>query len=183
MRERINEMAGMTPEQEAARALDLGLSRSDLSMGGQLAYDRLRQEREAAALRDPVEATRQRAAAAARQAAEDAERLAVEEAAAQIAAIPMTTADSLPPVFSGSQVVQRMKIVEFCGYENPAMAEDALRVWVYNNNYNAVIGIRILPLPSVIGSTVANGLASGTRTEFSWGIYGTAIGWSNQGSE
>lgn len=176
-------MTGMTPDEEAARALDLGLSRSVLSMGGQLAYDRLRQEREEAALRDPAEATHQRVAAATRRAAEDAARRAAQEEAAKIAAIPLTTADSLPPVFDGSQQVTRMKLVEFFGYQNPVNAEDALRMWVHANGYDAVIGVRILAVPNVIGSTVPNGLASGTRAEVSWGIYGTAIGWSDQGSE
>lgn len=39
-------MAKMTPEQEAAYALDYNVSRSDLSAGAQLAYDRLRAEHE-----------------------------------------------------------------------------------------------------------------------------------------
>jgi len=40
-------MAKMTPDQEAAYALDYGVSRSDLSMAAQMAYDRLLSEREA----------------------------------------------------------------------------------------------------------------------------------------
>jgi hypothetical protein len=40
-------MPRMSPEAEAAYALDYGVSRSDLSQAAQLAYDRLRQEREA----------------------------------------------------------------------------------------------------------------------------------------
>jgi len=39
----------MTPEQEAEFALDNGLGRQGLSMGAQLAFDRLRSEREATA--------------------------------------------------------------------------------------------------------------------------------------
>src|ERR1700745_1079617 len=42
-------MPKMSPEQEAEFALDNGLGRQGLSMGAQLAYDRLRSEREAAA--------------------------------------------------------------------------------------------------------------------------------------
>jgi hypothetical protein len=37
----------MTPEQEARYALNYGLSRSGLSMGAQLAYDRLKEQRNA----------------------------------------------------------------------------------------------------------------------------------------
>jgi hypothetical protein len=40
-------MAKMTPEQEAAYALDYGSSRSGLSMAAQIVYDRLRSERAA----------------------------------------------------------------------------------------------------------------------------------------
>jgi len=40
-------LAKMTPDQEAAYALDYGVSRSDLSMAAQMAYDRLLSEREA----------------------------------------------------------------------------------------------------------------------------------------
>jgi hypothetical protein len=173
-------MEEMTPDQQAAHALDLGLSRSGLSMAGQLAYDRLRQEREEAVRRDPAEAERQRAAAAARKATEDAARRDLEEAAAKIAAIPLTTADRLPPEFGGSRQVGRMKIVEFSGCANLAEAEDRLRQWVHVNDYDAVVGVRILAVPNVIGTTVANGLASGTYTEVTWGIYGTAMGWSDQ---
>jgi hypothetical protein len=172
-----------TPEQEAARALDLGLSRSDLSMGGQIAYDRLRREREEAASRDPAEAARQRATATARRAAEDAAIRAAEEAAARIAAIPLTTGDSLPAAFGGDQPVKRMELVQFFGYKSSPEAENRLRRWVYENQYDAVTGVRILAVPNVIGTTVPNGLASGTRTEVSWGIYGTAIGWSDKGPE
>ena len=35
-------MPWKTPEEEAAYALQHGLSRSELSMGGQLAYDRIK---------------------------------------------------------------------------------------------------------------------------------------------
>ena len=41
-------MAKMTPEQEAAYALDYGVARSDLSSDAQLAYDRLVEQRDAA---------------------------------------------------------------------------------------------------------------------------------------
>ena len=41
----------MTPEEEAGYALDNGLGRQGLSMGAQMAYDRLRAEREAAGIR------------------------------------------------------------------------------------------------------------------------------------
>jgi hypothetical protein len=40
----------MTPEEEAGYALDNGLGRQGLSMGAQMAYDRLRAEREAAGI-------------------------------------------------------------------------------------------------------------------------------------
>jgi hypothetical protein len=46
-------MPKMTPEQEAEYALDNGIGRQDLSMGAQLAYDRLRAEREAAGFMPP----------------------------------------------------------------------------------------------------------------------------------
>ena len=46
-------MPNMTPEQEAQYALDNGIDRGRLSMGAQLAYDRLRAEREAAGLMPP----------------------------------------------------------------------------------------------------------------------------------
>jgi hypothetical protein len=42
-------MAKMTPEQEAAYALDFGVARSDLPLGAQLAYDQLVEQRACAA--------------------------------------------------------------------------------------------------------------------------------------
>jgi protein-S-isoprenylcysteine O-methyltransferase Ste14 len=47
-------MAKMTPEQEAAYALDFGVARSDLPPDAQLAYDRLAQQRARAAAAAPV---------------------------------------------------------------------------------------------------------------------------------
>jgi hypothetical protein len=47
-------MARMTPEQEAAYALDFGIARSDLPPDAQLAYDRLAEQRARAAASAPV---------------------------------------------------------------------------------------------------------------------------------
>jgi len=47
-------MAKMTPEQEAAYALDFGVARNDLSAEAQLAYDRLVEQRARAAASAPV---------------------------------------------------------------------------------------------------------------------------------
>jgi hypothetical protein len=49
-------MPRMTPEQEAAYALDFNVSRSDLTMAGQIAYDRLEAERRAGLPRRPASA-------------------------------------------------------------------------------------------------------------------------------
>jgi hypothetical protein len=46
-------MPQMTPEQEAAYALDYNVSRSDLSTAGQLAYDRLKAVRQTGLPRQP----------------------------------------------------------------------------------------------------------------------------------
>lgn len=55
-------MAKMTPEQEAAYALDFGVARSDLSQDAQLAYDRLAAQR----ARTRIPATQEKVAAASR---------------------------------------------------------------------------------------------------------------------
>ncbi len=48
-------MTKMTPEQEAAYALDFGLARSGLPEDAQLAYDRLREQRTRAGTPPPPE--------------------------------------------------------------------------------------------------------------------------------
>jgi hypothetical protein len=173
-RERMTNMAKLTPEQEAAYALDYNLNRDELKPEVQAEYDRLKKKRQDSA--------------GTLSAAAEASRRAAAEAAAQIAAkkakpIPMSTTDTLPPAFGGDREIKRMELVEVWGYKNPQEAEDAVRNWAQMNDYDAVVGVRILGIPDVIGGTVPNGLASGTRTEFYWALYGTAIGWSDLNPE
>jgi hypothetical protein len=160
-------MAKMTPEQEASYALNYGLKREKLSPAAKTEYDRLVKLREASA--------------ASRQAAAEVSRRAASEAAAQAVIrrskiIPMSTTDTLPRAFGGDREVTRMELVEIWNCESPATAEEALKEWAQMNNYDAVIGVRLLGVPNVTGQV--NGPYGGsTNTVFSWAVYGTAIGW------
>ena len=158
-------MARMAPEQEAAEALQRGWSRSQVSRGARPEYDRLLQEREYAA-----------AVEAARLAAEEAARLrAAEDAAAQL--IPILTVDTLPPTLGGNREVKRVRLAKVWDCESPEHAEEALREWVRENNYDAVVGVRLVSIAKVSGQIhPATGTSYGsTQTSLSWAIYGTAI--------
>lgn len=162
-------MSKMTPEQEASYAIQYNMSRDGLKPAVQVEYDRLLKAQQAAgALRREATVVSRRAAA---------------EAAAQIAAkkkrlIPVSTTESLPPSLGGDYEIKKIKLVKFWGYETPEDAEKALISWVQLNDYDAVTGVRFIGIPNVIGSTVPNGLASATRTEIDWMVYGTAVRWT-----
>ena len=87
-----------------------------------------------------------------------------------VPAIPMTTADALPPDLQNGRVINRATILTSRGHSNPHLARDGLAEWAEKNNFNAVIGVRLLATPEIL-------LPGELTTEVKWAAYGTAIGW------
>lgn len=86
------------------------------------------------------------------------------------AAIPMTTADSLPPGIQGDRPVSRVSILTSRGHHTPHAAKDGLAHWAQQNDYNAVVGVRLVATPEIVNPGVHT-------TEVRWAAYGTAISW------
>jgi len=84
--------------------------------------------------------------------------------------IPMTTADALPADLQNGRAINRATILTSRGHPNPHSARDGLAHWAEKNNFNAVVGVRLLATPEVL-------LPGEHTTEVRWAAYGTAIGW------
>lgn len=82
----------------------------------------------------------------------------------------MTTCDALPPDLQQGRVINRATILTSRGHPNPHMARDGLAKWAQKNNFDAVIGVRLL-------ATAEKPLPGMETTEVTWAAYGTAIGW------
>jgi hypothetical protein len=81
----------------------------------------------------------------------------------------MCTTDKIPGP-AGNYEVNRVSVTWSTDHANMRAAHDALEAWALQNNFDAVVGIRIEPHPA--GSYTAP-YSTGLR----WAIYGTAIGW------
>jgi hypothetical protein len=82
----------------------------------------------------------------------------------------MSTTDSLPEAQHQGHVINRSCILTSRDHPNPGSARDGLAEWAQKNNYDAVVGVRLvatseIPTPAEI------------ITQVKWAAYGTAIGW------
>lgn len=82
----------------------------------------------------------------------------------------MSTTDSLPEAQHQGHVINRSCILTSRDHPNPGSARDGLAEWAHKNNFDAVVGVRIvataeIPTPAEI------------ITQVKWAAYGTAIGW------
>jgi hypothetical protein len=161
-------MAKMTPEQEAAYALDYDLGRDGLKPAVRPVYDRLLEQRRIASLAGNT------AAAASRRAAAE---VAAKIAAKQARVIPMVTTDALPASLTGEREVKRAQLVSFSNYTSMEKAEKALITWVQMNDYDAVVGVSFLAVPHVSAKGSGSYGTSPTTTDVLWAVYGTAIAW------
>jgi hypothetical protein len=84
--------------------------------------------------------------------------------------IPMSTTDALPQGLPQGQVINRATILTSRGHPNPGSARDALAEWARQNNFDAVVGVRLVAIPEVVAPEEIT-------TEVKWAAYGTAIGW------
>lgn len=82
----------------------------------------------------------------------------------------MTTTDSLPPALLGGREITRATILTSRGHHNPGSARDALAEWAQKCNYDAVVGVRLVPTAEIVNPAEV-------LTEVKWAAYGTAIGW------
>jgi hypothetical protein len=85
-------------------------------------------------------------------------------------AIPMSTTDTLPEAQHQGHVINRACILTSRDHPNPGSARDGLAEWAQKNNFDAVIGVRLVATAEVL--TPAE-----IMTETKWAAYGTAIGW------
>jgi hypothetical protein len=92
--------------------------------------------------------------------------------------IPISTTDTLPPALGGDRAVTRMSLTWATGHRSFADAEQWIVDSARAHNYDAVVGVRFVPVPYVSASSMAGGLGtSETSTECQWTVYGTAIAW------
>jgi hypothetical protein len=84
--------------------------------------------------------------------------------------IPMSTTDILPQGLQEGRVVNRSTILTSRGHPNPGSARDGLAEWAQQNNFDAVVGVRLVATPEIL-------LPGEVTTEVKWAAYGTAIGW------
>jgi hypothetical protein len=92
--------------------------------------------------------------------------------------IPISTTDALPPAFGGDRAVTRMSLTWATGHRSFADAEQWIMDSARANDYDAVIGVRFVPVTYVSADSISGGLGTReTSTECQWTVYGTAIGW------
>jgi hypothetical protein len=84
--------------------------------------------------------------------------------------IPMSTTDTLPQGLQEGRVVNRATILTSRGHPNPGSARDGLAEWAVKNNFDAVVGVRLIATAEIL-------LPGEHTTEVKWAAYGTAIGW------
>ena len=84
--------------------------------------------------------------------------------------IPMSTTDTLLEAQHQGHVINRACILTSRDHPNPGSARDGLAEWAQKNNFDAVIGVRMVATSEVL--TPAE-----ITTETKWAAYGTAIGW------
>jgi hypothetical protein len=81
----------------------------------------------------------------------------------------MSTTDTLPQGLQG-HVINRSMMLTSRGHPNPHSARNALADWALRNNFNAIVGVRLLGIPEVTAPEQVT-------TVVKWAAYGTAIGW------
>jgi hypothetical protein len=82
----------------------------------------------------------------------------------------MSTTDSLPEAQHQGHVINRSCILTSRDHPNPGSARDGLAEWAQKNNFDAVIGVRIVAVPEIPNPAEV-------LTQVRWAAYGTAIGW------
>ncbi len=87
--------------------------------------------------------------------------------------IPMSTTDTLPQDLQEGRVVNRATILTSRDHPDPGSARDGLADWALRNDFDAVIGVRILAIAEIVAP-------GKTTTVIKWAAYGTAIGWQEE---
>jgi hypothetical protein len=82
----------------------------------------------------------------------------------------MSTTDTLPESQHQGHVINRSCILTSRDHPNPGSARDGLAEWAQKNNFDAVIGVRIVAVPEIPNPAEV-------LTQVRWAAYGTAIGW------
>jgi hypothetical protein len=82
----------------------------------------------------------------------------------------MSTTDSLPEAQHQGHVINRCCILTSRDHPNPGSARDGLAEWAQKNNFDAVVGVRIVAVPEIPNPAEV-------LTQVKWAAYGTAIGW------
>jgi hypothetical protein len=82
----------------------------------------------------------------------------------------MSTTDSLPEAQHQGHVINRSCILTSRDHPNPGSARDGLAEWAQKNNFDAVVGVRIVAVPEIPNPAEV-------LTQVRWAAYGTAIGW------
>ena len=84
--------------------------------------------------------------------------------------IPMSTTDTLPQALQQDHETNRAAILTSRGHSDPRSARDGLAEWAQRSGFDAVVGVRLLAIPEVVGE-------QDPTTVVKWAAYGTAIGW------
>jgi hypothetical protein len=84
--------------------------------------------------------------------------------------IPMSTTDRLLEAQYQDRAINRSCILTSRDHPNPGSARDGLAEWAQKNNFDAVVGVRLVATAEVL--TPAE-----ITTDVRWAAYGTAIGW------
>ena len=84
--------------------------------------------------------------------------------------IPMSTTDRLLEAQYQDRAINRSCILTSRDHPNPGSARDVLAEWAQKNNFDAVVGVRLVATAEVL--TPAE-----ITTDVKWAAYGTAIGW------
>jgi hypothetical protein len=82
----------------------------------------------------------------------------------------MSTTESLPEAQHQGHVINRSCILTSRDHPNPGSARDGLAEWAQKNNFDAVVGVRIVAVPEIPNPAEV-------LTQVRWAAYGTAIGW------
>ena len=84
--------------------------------------------------------------------------------------IPMSTTDTLPQDVQEGRVINRATILTSRDHPDPGSARDGLADWALRNDFDAVVGVRMLAIPEIVAPGKATSVIK-------WAAYGTAIGW------
>ena len=84
--------------------------------------------------------------------------------------IPMSTTDTLPQDVQEGRVINRATILTSRDHPDPGSARDGLADWALRNDFDAVVGVRMLAIPEIVAPGIE-------VTVVKWAASGTAIAW------